>query len=100
MSLSAIDKQHANNLLAALNIDTNDLAPVEMYQNFLKKHYEANHFLNLGKQSTLHDYHILLNDEDDIISLLYFDFAKSPKLTFKRLADCGAFSNNAWRNID
>ena len=61
----------------SLKITNNDMTPLNTYNKAIKKHFRANHFLKLGKPNVLHDYAILVqNENEDDVSVLYFDYAK------------------------
>ena len=56
-------------------IKNGDISVLQTYQNILKRHFEANHFLKLSKPELLKDFAILVEDDNDV-SVVYFDFAK------------------------
>lgn len=58
-----------------LKIKNGDISVLQTYQNILKRHFEANHFLKLSKPELLKDFAILVEDDNDV-SVVYFDFAK------------------------
>ena len=64
-----------------LKITDGDVTPIILYNNAIKRHFEANHFLKLNKPGVLHDYAIFVNtDDNEDVNVVFFDFAKNSKI--------------------
>jgi hypothetical protein len=62
-------------LIEKLNIVV-PLKEKNKYIEILQSHHEANHFLQLAKQSSLKDFAIFIKYPGNVTNVLYFDFAK------------------------
>ena len=61
----------------SMTINNNNMAPFQIYNRAIRKHFEANHFLKLAKPEVLHDFAIIVkNSKEDYVNVIYFDYAK------------------------
>ena len=64
-----------DSIIFNFKIKKSDKITISKYNKILKKHYEANHFLNLTKKESLHDYYMLIRHSNEDVYILFFDIA-------------------------